>query len=109
FDLEIVSYFATQAASLVHAVNLGRLTSSNRENLNILALIGNRINSDLSLPEIGRLVLENVIRVLNAYSGTIWMLEEEPLEFHRLVTVNMLSPQTFRPLYFNSQLMQTVE
>lgn len=108
-DLEMVSYFGTQAASLVYAVNQGRLTISNQENLNILALTSSLINNQVDLSELGRLVLENVIQVLNAASGTIWLLEDAPLQFQRLTAINLNPTPTFRPLYLNSQLLNSIE
>ncbi len=108
-DVEIVSFFASMAASLIHSVYLARTTANHLENLTLLAHTANSINNSLTLPEIGRLALENVVQALGAFSGAIWTYDPREGLNYRLTALNLAEVFTNRPLYVGPQLLQCLE
>lgn len=107
-DLEIVNFFARQAAAMIQTANLNRFMAENLRNLNLLALSGNNINHARTVSEIGELLLTSAVCALNAHSGSVWLVNQdrqgETLQL--LTTLNLPErfgndSRTFVPLILN--------
>ncbi|MDB5081359.1 MAG: hypothetical protein JWP00_3283 [Chloroflexi bacterium] len=88
-DLQIVNFFARQAAMLIQAANRNYLRTDNLRNLGNLALVSSEINSAGNFPEIGEVVLANAIRALNGDSGSIWLVNDQVQKLQLLATRNL--------------------
>lgn len=92
-DLEIVNFFARQAAAMIQAATLSRLMAEGLRNLSLVASSGSKANSTRTYSETGELILTNAVRTLNAQSGSIWLANEkgqgqgQPLQL--LTTLNL--------------------
>lgn len=107
-DLEIVNFFARQAAAMIQSANLSRLTAENVRNLGTLALTGSKANAARTLPEIGEIMLTNAVRAMNAHSGSIWLMNREGPQLQLLATLNL--PEWFSEsnLNFSPVIMNIV-
>jgi signal transduction histidine kinase/CheY-like chemotaxis protein len=75
-DLEIVNFFARQAAAMIQAATLSRLMAESLRNLSLVASSVSKANGARTFSETGELVLTNAVRALNAQSGSIWLVNE---------------------------------
>ena len=105
-DVEMVSFFANQAAFLVHSAHLAQQTVRRLEDINILASTGTGINSAMSVPEIGQIVLHNMLTALHAYSGHILTFDKNNHLLQSLTNVNL--PKSFEGLTSESLVIKQV-
>ncbi|HEX2915161.1 MAG TPA: GAF domain-containing protein [Chloroflexia bacterium] len=92
-DLEIISFFASQAASLVHTAQLDQASSRSSTDLNLLARTSSGVNSAITPNEIGMIVLKNLVQALQAASGNIISINPTSRSFKRLLNYNL--PESF--------------
>lgn len=88
-DLEIVNFFARQAAAMIQAANLSRVVAESGRNLGNLALSARKVNAASDLAEMGEIILTTSVRALDAHSGSIWMMNEDESRLHLLATLNL--------------------
>lgn len=108
-DVEIITYFASQAATIVQSAHLARVSANSLQDLTILALTGSGVNNALTLPEIGHLVLQSGVRVLNAASGNIFTLHNNPRRLTLLASLNVTTEVSDDSVQVSPLLAQVLE
>ncbi len=108
-DLEIASYFASAAASILRTTHLSHLAALNLETLNIVSATGSRFNSSLEFSEISQVVLEKIVQAMGGHSGSFWEKDDNSFYFEPLAAFNLNIIPEARPLHINPLVIDALE